>query len=173
VNDKTARTQIYKEMLKHLPGVTSVALRIKTLRAKKIHKLFGENGVGMDKIKYVTCSANDISKLTNKQIQNIINQVTSKTIFQGNDQSHMTSKTENNHSYIIPAKSKKLSETEISKEAKKTLPETEVSENTKEISIKNHADQTNAKVNISIDSKKLLELLIKNESDIDALILLL
>ncbi|CAG8538123.1 3692_t:CDS:2, partial [Gigaspora rosea] len=49
VNDKTARTQIYKEMLEHLPGVTSVALRIKTLRARKICKLFGENGVGIDK----------------------------------------------------------------------------------------------------------------------------
>ncbi|RHZ45689.1 hypothetical protein Glove_661g56 [Diversispora epigaea] len=77
VSDKTARTQIYKEMLEHLPGVTAVALRIKTLRARKIHKLFGENGVGIDKVKYVTCSANDISKLTNTQIQNIINQVIS------------------------------------------------------------------------------------------------
>ncbi|CAG8819770.1 1013_t:CDS:2, partial [Gigaspora rosea] len=50
VTDKTARTQIYKEMLKHLSGITPVALRIKTLRAKKICKLFEENGVGMDKI---------------------------------------------------------------------------------------------------------------------------
>ncbi|CAG8625525.1 8723_t:CDS:2, partial [Gigaspora rosea] len=90
VNDKTARTQIYKEMLEHLPGVTSGALRIKTLRARKIHKLFGANGVGIDKVMYVTCSANDISKLTNAQIQNIINQVTSKTVFQGNDQNHVT-----------------------------------------------------------------------------------
>jgi len=48
VTDKTARTQIYKEMLGHLTGVTLVALRIKTLRAKKIRKLFGENGVGID-----------------------------------------------------------------------------------------------------------------------------
>ncbi|CAB4400343.1 unnamed protein product [Rhizophagus irregularis] len=45
VTDKTARTQIYKEMLEHLAGVTPVALRIKTLRAKKIRKLFGENGI--------------------------------------------------------------------------------------------------------------------------------
>lgn len=50
VTDKTARTQIYKEMLKHLSGITLAALRIRTLRAKKIRKLFGENGVGMDKI---------------------------------------------------------------------------------------------------------------------------
>jgi hypothetical protein len=69
VTDKTARTQIYKEMLEHLTGVTLVALRIKTLRAKKIRKLFGKNGVGIDKIKYVTCNANEISKLTNAQIQ--------------------------------------------------------------------------------------------------------
>ena len=81
VTDKTARTQIYKEMLEHLAGVTPVALRIKTLRAKKIRKLFGENGVGIDKIKCVNCSANEISKLTNEQIQNVIDQVTSKTIF--------------------------------------------------------------------------------------------
>jgi len=79
VTDKTARTQIYKEMLEHLAGVTPVALRIKTLRAKKIRKLFGENGVGIDKIKCVNCSANEISKLTNEQIQNVIDQVTSKT----------------------------------------------------------------------------------------------
>ena len=67
-------------MLKHLTGVTPVALRIKTLRAKKIRKLFGENGVGIDKIKCVNCSANEISKLTNEQIQNVIDQVTSKTV---------------------------------------------------------------------------------------------
>ena len=68
VTDKTARTQIYKEMLEHLSGVTLVTLRIKTLRAKKIRKLFGKNGVGIDKIKYITCSANEILKLTNAQI---------------------------------------------------------------------------------------------------------
>src|SRR5207248_1072505 len=48
---------------------------------------------GMDKIKYVTCSANEISKLTNAQIQNVIDQVTSKTVSLGNDQSHVSSKT--------------------------------------------------------------------------------
>uniref|UniRef100_U9SW41 Uncharacterized protein n=1 Tax=Rhizophagus irregularis (strain DAOM 181602 / DAOM 197198 / MUCL 43194) TaxID=747089 RepID=U9SW41_RHIID len=68
-DDKTTRTLIYKEMLEHLAGVTPVS---KTLRAKKICKLFGENGVGIDKIKYVICSANEISKLTNAQIQNVI-----------------------------------------------------------------------------------------------------
>ncbi|RIA80192.1 hypothetical protein C1645_839147 [Glomus cerebriforme] len=66
VTDKTARTQIYKEMLEHLAGVIPVALRIKTLRAKKICKLFGEN-----------------------------DQVTLKTVFSGNDQSHVPLKTTN------------------------------------------------------------------------------
>ncbi|CAG8719814.1 10101_t:CDS:2, partial [Racocetra fulgida] len=127
VNDKTARTQIYKEMLEHLPGVTSVALRIKTLRARKIRKLFGENGVGIDKVKYVTCSANDISKLTNAQIQNIINQVTSKTVSLGNDQNHVT-ETEasitnipsillshtSNSEYMISKDKKSLLETKVS-----------------------------------------------------------
>ncbi|CAH1767314.1 10578_t:CDS:2, partial [Entrophospora sp. SA101] len=64
VSDKTARAQIYKEMLEHLSGVTSVALRIKTLRARKIRKLFGENGVELIKL------------------------ITSKTVSQGNDQNH-------------------------------------------------------------------------------------
>ncbi|POG72919.1 hypothetical protein GLOIN_2v1828828 [Rhizophagus irregularis DAOM 181602=DAOM 197198] len=99
VTDKTARTQIYKEMLEHLAGVTPVALRIKTLRAKKIHKLFGENGVGIDKIKCVNCNANEISKLTNEQIQNIIDQVTLKTIFSGNDQSHVPLKITNGNAF--------------------------------------------------------------------------
>ncbi|CAG8695417.1 20410_t:CDS:1, partial [Gigaspora rosea] len=117
VNDKTARTQIYKEMLEHLPGVTSVALRIKTLRARKIRKLFGENGVGINKVKYVTCSANDISKLTNAQIQNIINQVTSKTVSLGNNQNHAT-ETEvsitSNSEDMINENVKSLPDTEIS-----------------------------------------------------------
>ena len=65
-------------MLEHLTGITLVALRIKTLRAKKIRNLFGKNGVGIDKIKYVTCSANEILKLTNAQIQNVIDQVSLK-----------------------------------------------------------------------------------------------
>ncbi|RHZ50848.1 hypothetical protein Glove_490g15 [Diversispora epigaea] len=121
VSDKTARTQIYKEMLEHLPGVTSVALRIKTLRARKIRKLFGENGVGIDKVKYVTCSANDISKLTNTQIQNIINQVTSKTVSLGNDQNHV-----------------------ISTEDLKSLPNTEVSVSDTEASPNNMTHISNS-----------------------------
>ena len=45
VMDKTARTQLYKEMLNHLPGITSGNLHMKTLRAKKIHMLFGKDGL--------------------------------------------------------------------------------------------------------------------------------
>src|SRR6266498_2597627 len=55
--------------------------------------LFGEKGVGIDKIKLVTCSASDISRLTNTQIQNIIDYVNDKTVINGNDQSHVISKT--------------------------------------------------------------------------------
>ena len=63
-------------------------------RAKNILMLFGEKGVGIDRIKLVTCSASDISRLTNTQIQNIIDYVNDqvhKTVTIGNDQSHMTS----------------------------------------------------------------------------------
>ena len=78
-------------MLQYILNVTQGNLRIRTNRAKKILKLFGEKGVGIDKIKLVTCSASDISRLTNAQIQNIINyvndlaHVTSKTVTIGND----------------------------------------------------------------------------------------
>ena len=49
----------------------------------------------MDKIKYITCSVNKILKLINIQIQNIIYQVTSKTVFLENDQNHISLKTTN------------------------------------------------------------------------------
>jgi hypothetical protein len=88
---------IYKEMLQYLPNITLGNLRIQTHRAKNILMLFGEKGVGIDRIKLVTCSASDISRLNNTQIQNIIDYVNdrlhviSKTVTNGNDQSHMTS----------------------------------------------------------------------------------
>ena len=44
--------------------------------------LFGEKGVGINTIKLVTCSASDISRLNNTQIQNIIDYV--------NDRVHAT-----------------------------------------------------------------------------------
>ncbi|CAG8565816.1 4590_t:CDS:2 [Ambispora gerdemannii] len=77
VTDKTARTQLYKEMLNHLPGITSGNLRMKTLRAKKIRMLFGKDGVGIEKIKQVSYSIYAISSLTNSQIQNVIKNITS------------------------------------------------------------------------------------------------
>ncbi|POG72612.1 uncharacterized protein OCT59_003166 [Rhizophagus irregularis] len=59
--------------------------------------LFREKGVGIDRInKLVTYSASNISRLNNTQIQNIIDyvddrvHVISKTITNGNDQSHVT-----------------------------------------------------------------------------------
>src|SRR5438128_4923534 len=59
IKDKTARTVIYKEMKPFLPNITQDNLRQKTLRARM---LFGKDGVGIDKIKQVTYSANEISK---------------------------------------------------------------------------------------------------------------
>src|SRR4051794_10871403 len=61
--------------------------------------LFGEKGVGIDRIKLVTCSASDISRLNITQIQNIIDyvndrvHVASKTVTVGNDLSHVILKT--------------------------------------------------------------------------------
>src|SRR5581483_2851046 len=74
--DKTARSQIYQEMLKHLPATTLGNLHMRTLRAKKIHMLFGKGGVGVDKIKQVTFSVYEILSLTINQIQSVIKNVT-------------------------------------------------------------------------------------------------
>ncbi|CAG8796026.1 16529_t:CDS:2 [Cetraspora pellucida] len=67
---------IYKkrsqELGLHLPEISRDALRKKTQRTKKIYILFEK--IGHDKIKYIKLySANSISKLTNDQIQEIIN----------------------------------------------------------------------------------------------------
>ncbi|GES95150.1 hypothetical protein GLOIN_2v1708780 [Rhizophagus clarus] len=53
IKDKTARTKIYKEMKPFLPCITDTNLRKKTQRARKILKLFGEEGVGIAKIKQI------------------------------------------------------------------------------------------------------------------------
>ena len=91
-----ARSMIYKEMKPFLfSKITQANLHKKTYRARKHLMLFGKNGVGIDKIKLVLYSTTEILKLTNTQIQNVINQVTSKTIFSENDQSHMPLKTTN------------------------------------------------------------------------------
>ncbi|GES77052.1 hypothetical protein GLOIN_2v1695450 [Rhizophagus clarus] len=98
IKDKTARSKIYKEMKPFLPAkITQDNLRKKTLRAKKHLTSFGKNGVGIDKIKLILYSATEILKLTNAQIQNVIDQVkkyisdhqchvTLKTVPSGNDQ---------------------------------------------------------------------------------------
>ncbi|RGB42796.1 hypothetical protein C1646_809768 [Rhizophagus diaphanus] len=52
---------------------TNVNLRKKTERARRILKLFGEEGVGIDRIQNVTYSASAISGLKDTQIQHIIN----------------------------------------------------------------------------------------------------
>jgi len=85
IKDKTARSQIYKEMKPFLPTITDANLRKKTQRARKILTLFGEGGVGVAKIKQISYSARTISGLTNAQIQYVINQVTSKTVTIGLD----------------------------------------------------------------------------------------
>ncbi|CAG8619131.1 3942_t:CDS:2 [Ambispora gerdemannii] len=53
IKDKTARTMIYKEMKPFLPNITQDNLRKKTLRARKLLMLFGENGVDQVKSKTV------------------------------------------------------------------------------------------------------------------------
>src|SRR6266487_5548573 len=102
IKDKTSRSMIYKEMKPFLPNITQDNLRKKTLRARKHLMLFGKNGVGIDKIKLVSYSATDISKLNNTQIQNVIDQVISKTIPRGNDQSHVPLKTTNSDQTNAP-----------------------------------------------------------------------
>ncbi|CAG8578744.1 9626_t:CDS:2, partial [Gigaspora rosea] len=86
IKDKTARSKIYKEMKPFLPNITDANLRKKTERARKILKLFGGRGVGIDKIEYITYSASTISGLKNTQIQHIIYEVTSKTVTKCHDQ---------------------------------------------------------------------------------------
>jgi hypothetical protein len=91
IKDKMARSMIYKEMKPFLPTkITQANLRKKTHKARKHLILFGKNGVGIDKIKLVSYSATEILKLTNAQIQNVINQVKKYT---SKHQSHVTLKT--------------------------------------------------------------------------------
>ncbi|GBB94794.1 hypothetical protein RclHR1_24120006 [Rhizophagus clarus] len=71
ISDQMARTQIYDEMELYLPGKKREYLRKMTQKAKNIYTLFKR--IGIDKIGVVTCSADAISRLTDAQIQNIIN----------------------------------------------------------------------------------------------------
>ncbi|UZO11279.1 uncharacterized protein OCT59_002850 [Rhizophagus irregularis] len=65
------RKQRSQELGLQLRYISRDSLRKKTQRAEKIYRLFRK--VGMDKIKYIkSYSANSISKLTNEQIQEVI-----------------------------------------------------------------------------------------------------
>src|SRR4051794_14816127 len=89
LTDQTARKQIYNEMKPYLTGVSDGYLRTITCKAQKINKLFGYeydsvtlkkiDGIPGYMVNRVTCSAYSISKLTNPQIDYIIEQVKSKT----------------------------------------------------------------------------------------------
>ncbi len=88
IKDKMARSMIYKKMKTFLPTkIIQANLCKKTHRVRKHLMLFGKNGIRLDKIKLVSYSATEISKLTNAQIQNVIDQVKKYT---SDHQSHMT-----------------------------------------------------------------------------------
>ncbi|RGB23804.1 hypothetical protein C1646_676841 [Rhizophagus diaphanus] len=96
--------------------------------------LFGEKGVGIDRIKLVTCSASDISRLNNTQIQNItdyVNDRVHKTVTISNDQSHVSSKmiTSDHLTSITPQASipSASSRTLIPEISEKILPEVNAS----------------------------------------------
>ena len=71
VDDKSARTLVYSEIKPLLPDITDVNLRKITFRAKKIYILF--DGIGINRIQIISCSASAISNLSDNQIQDIIN----------------------------------------------------------------------------------------------------
>ncbi|CAI2198421.1 19850_t:CDS:1, partial [Funneliformis geosporum] len=85
----TARTQIYAEIKPYLTDISDEYLRVRTSKARKINKLFGfeydpitlkkVNGIGWHMVQRITCNADKISRLTNPQIEYIIEQVKSKT----------------------------------------------------------------------------------------------
>ncbi|CAB5194332.1 unnamed protein product [Rhizophagus irregularis] len=70
VDDKSARTLVYSEIKPLLPDITDVNLRKITFRAKKIYILF--DGIGINRIQIISCSASAISNLYDNQIQDII-----------------------------------------------------------------------------------------------------
>jgi hypothetical protein len=80
--DKTARSQIYAEMKQYLTGVSDGYLCVMTCKARKINKLFGYeydfvtlkkiDGIAEYMVNRITCNADRISKLTNPQIEYII-----------------------------------------------------------------------------------------------------
>ncbi|GES76650.1 hypothetical protein GLOIN_2v1882276 [Rhizophagus clarus] len=77
ISDQMARMQIYDEMELYPPGKKREYLRKMIQKAKNIYTLF--KGIGIDKIGVVTSSAEATSRLTNAQIQNIINLYTDES----------------------------------------------------------------------------------------------
>ena len=71
VDDKSARILVYSKIKPLLPDITDVNLRKITFRAKKIYILF--DGIGINRIQIISCSASAISNLYDNQIQDIIN----------------------------------------------------------------------------------------------------
>jgi hypothetical protein len=71
ITDRTARSWVYDEVMKHLPGIKRENLRKKTQRACKIYLMFKE--VGTEKIAQIkSYTANTIATLTINQIQTIL-----------------------------------------------------------------------------------------------------
>ncbi|CAG8841121.1 20562_t:CDS:1, partial [Racocetra persica] len=82
---------IYDKMLQYLSGISRASLRKRTQRTKPIYKLF--SAIGEDKISRIkSYSANKLSKLTDKQIDIIINHYTTKILVR--DQKSRTHVTE-------------------------------------------------------------------------------
>jgi len=77
VDDKSARTLVYSEIKPLLPDITDVNLRKITFRAKKLYILF--DGIGINRIQIISCSASAISNLYDNQIQDIINDFPKKS----------------------------------------------------------------------------------------------
>jgi hypothetical protein len=74
VTDKTARSNVYKEIMPHLFGITQQNLRTKTHKARNIYRLFRE--IGVNRIRSVkSYSADFISSLTVAQIDLIVGRV--------------------------------------------------------------------------------------------------
>ncbi|RHZ71211.1 hypothetical protein Glove_261g90 [Diversispora epigaea] len=130
IDDQSARTIVYNEIKSLLPDITDVNLCKITHRAKKVYILY--EGIGIDKISQITYSASAISSLKDIQIQNIINDFSKKStdmscqkvIGVSNWNTHMSDLSSLTDSSAELTQSK-LSEIEISEEAKKTLPEIE------------------------------------------------
>ena len=75
---------VYNEIKLLLPDISDMNLRKRTFKAKKIHTLF--EGIGIDKIRQITYSANKLSKLIDMQIDTI-----KITLCEKNLRTHVTS----------------------------------------------------------------------------------